>query len=98
MVDVFKKFDAKYNPKILYIFVDKKTNQRFFVEDGANVINPASGTCIDTCLVESQDKDMYDFYLIPHKANIATACPVHYRVAYNTTGLTKKQVEQYTYE
>jgi len=98
MIDVFLKFDKKYKPKILYIFVDKRINTRFFCEDNGKMINPASGTVIDTCLVESQSQDRYDFYLIPHKATIATACPVHYRVAHNTTGLTKKQVEQYTFD
>ena len=62
------------------------------------MLNPAPGTVVDTCLTESTGiPNMYDFYLIPHKATIATALPVHYRVAYNTTKLDKKEVETFTY-
>jgi len=35
--------------------------------------------------------------LIPHKATIATARPVHYKVAHNTTGLAKENVEMLTF-
>ena len=35
--------------------------------------------------------------MVPHKATIATALPVHYYVAKNTTPLTNQQVEEFTY-
>jgi len=35
--------------------------------------------------------------LIPHKATVATARPVHYKVVHNTTGLTKNQIEMMTF-
>ena len=82
----------------MYIFVDKRINTRFFEMDGQHIVNPAPGTVVDTSLVEENRTSAYDFYLIPHKATIATALPVHYRVDYNTTVLNKKAVEQYTYQ
>jgi aubergine-like protein len=97
MIDTMKAYEANYEPKILYIFVDKRINTRFFELDGQNIVNPAPGTVVDTSLVEDYKESAYDFYLIPHKATIATALPVHYRVDYNTTRLDKKAVEEYTY-
>jgi len=35
--------------------------------------------------------------MIPHKATVATAQPVHYKVVYNTTSLSKEQIETATY-
>ena len=40
---------------------------------------------------------MFDFFLIPHKATVATAQPVLFKSFYNTTGLTKDQIETSTY-
>jgi eukaryotic translation initiation factor 2C len=59
--------------------------------------NPKSGTCVDYALVEKQGDTIFDFYLIPHNATVATAKPVLYMAAYNTTGLTKEQIEVATY-
>jgi argonaute-like protein implicated in RNA metabolism and viral defense len=39
----------------------------------------------------------FDFYMIAHKATIATALPVHYFVVKNTTNLTNAEVETFTY-
>jgi len=62
------------------------------------MVNPAPGTVVDTSLVEHQySDDFFDFYLIPHKATIATALPVHFKVVYNTTKYDQKQIQEYTY-
>lgn len=39
----------------------------------------------------------FDFFLIPHKATVATALPVHYKVVHNTTGFKKTDLETLTY-
>lgn len=35
--------------------------------------------------------------MIPHKATVATAQPVHFKVVYNSTGLAKDKIELSTY-
>lgn len=97
MIDSMKAYEAGYDPKIIYVFVDKRISTRFFAAEGQDIVNPAPGTVVDYGLVEETNENMYDFYLIPHKATIATALPVHFRVEYNSTGWTKSQVETYTY-
>lgn len=60
-------------------------------------MNPGPGTVVDTAVVESQGDTQFDFYLIPHKATVATAQPVLYKVVYNTASMTKDQFETSTY-
>jgi len=52
-------------------------------------MNPSPGTVLDSNLVENQGDRTYDFFLIPHKATVATAQPVHFKVVYNTGQMTK---------
>ena len=35
--------------------------------------------------------------MVPHKATVATALPVHYNVVYNSTGFGKRDIETMTY-
>lgn len=90
-------YQAGYKPKLLYTFVDKRINTRFAEKCGDDYANPAPGTVVDTGLVEHPANGTFDFYMVPHKATIATALPVHYYVAKNTTTLTNHQVEEFTY-
>jgi hypothetical protein len=39
----------------------------------------------------------FDFYMVAHRATIATALPVHYFVVKNTTAMQQQQVEEFTY-
>lgn len=52
---------------------------------------------LDTGLVEKQGEDLFDFYLIPHRATVATALPVHYKVCWNTSKMSKEQIETATF-
>ena len=93
MVDAMVGYHRNYNPKILYTFVDKRINTRFAEKEGDTYKNPAPGTVVDTGLVEHPANGTFDFYMIPHHATIATALPVHYYVAKNSTGLRNVEVE-----
>lgn len=98
MTQAIKSYREGYEPKILYIFVNKEINTRFFEAVGQNMLNPPEGTVVDTDLVElNGTTDKFDFYMIPHHASIATARPVHYIVAKNDAGLSKRVIEQFTY-
>jgi len=46
---------------------------RLFGKPNGEVMNPSPGTVLDTALVESQGDTTYDFFMIPHKATVATA-------------------------
>jgi hypothetical protein len=62
-----------YHPKIIYCLVDRNIQHRLFHKLQGDTVNPGPGTCVDTGVVESQGDQLYDFYLIPHKATVATA-------------------------
>ena len=78
-----------YNPKIVFCLVDRKVDLKLFYKSSNNVQNPSPGTCLDTTLVENQGDNTYDFFLISHLVTAGTAKPVHFRVAYNTSSLSK---------
>ncbi|TNV72010.1 hypothetical protein FGO68_gene13821 [Halteria grandinella] len=84
-----------YEPKIIYCLVDRNIQHRLF--DKSGTLNPGPGTVLDTALVEYQGDKVYDFFLVPHKATVATAQPVLFKVVYNTSTLTKIQFETSTY-
>ncbi len=88
MIQAMTTYQQGYNPKILYVFVDKRINSRFAEKVGDDYANPAPGTVIDAGLVEHPANGTFDFYMIPHKATVATSLPVHYYVARNTTSLS----------
>lgn len=92
-------FAQNYKPKILYIFVNKKITTRIFEKVNGEVINPGPGTLADTGIVEEDGDKTFDFYLIANdNPKTATALPVHYQVAMNTSGLTKEEIEELTYQ
>ena len=66
-------YAQKFTPKILYVFVNRNISHRLFYRDNGGYINPGPGTALDVGLVESQGDKFFDFYLIPHKATVATA-------------------------
>jgi hypothetical protein len=87
VTDAIKSIQANYNPKILYCLVDKRINTRLVEKtNDASYSNPAPGTVVDTGLVEHVPTNgSFDFYMVAHRATIATALPVHYFVVKNTT-------------
>ena len=97
MVAAMTGFQKDYTPNILYVFVDKRINTRFCEKQGDGYANPAPGTVIDSGVIGYPGKGCFDFYLVPHKATVATALPVHYNVRKNTTKLSNEEVEQLTY-
>lgn len=98
MIHTIKNFSAGYSPQIIFTLVDKKINSRFTELRNDEYQNPAPGTVVDQGLVENAfSKESFDFYLIAHRATIATALPVHYHVVANRSNLSKEQIEELTY-
>ena len=70
----------------MYSLVEKRVNSRFCEKTVDNYENPAPGTVVDSGLIEYvPTTTQFDFYMIAHRATIATALPVHYFVAENST-------------
>jgi aubergine len=101
---------TKWDPKIIYIIVNKRVNARFYLEidEGENtreirglehfqepfISNPNPGTIIDSGIVTSS----YDFYLISQSSTRGTITPTHYHVVYNTSQLHPQKLYQLTYK
>lgn len=76
---------------MLFVLVNKRITLRLFAKYSEEIyINPGPGTVLDTTLVDDDGPTIFDFYLNSHKATIATARPVHYKVIHNTTSLSKE--------
>ena len=61
-------------------------------------MNPGKGTVVDSVVVENEGKQLFDFYMVSNdNPSMATALPVHYRVAMNTTDMSKKEIEEMVY-
>lgn len=94
-----ENFAPGYKPKVLYILVDQKKTIRFFEKQNGHHINPGPGTLVDQGIVENDGSNYFDFYMVPNE-NPSSACakPVHYQVVANTTtGLSKQEIEDFTY-
>lgn len=78
----------------MYIFVDKKISTRLFEKQNGHVINPGPGTLVDQGIVEEDGRNTFDFFMISNNnPKTATALPVHYSVAMNTTSMNKEEIE-----
>lgn len=95
-ISSLEEYDAGYSPQTIYCLIDKLSGARLFLKDNGNVHNPPQGTLVDTAIVESQGDRLFDFFLVPHNATVATANPVHFKVAYNTSEFGKKDIETFT--
>lgn len=68
-----------YDPQLIYVIVNKKTNAKLFINGNRGVENPQSGTVVNTVVIpESQS-----FYLIAHTVTQGMASPTLYRIIHN---------------
>lgn len=82
------------------MFINKRITTRLFEKNnGSNsVINPGPGTVVDRQIVENDGERLFDFFMVANEnPDTATALPVHYEVAINTTDLSKREIELLTY-
>ena len=87
-------------PKLAYIVVNKRINDRFF-EKGFNrktkregLINPNGGLIVQSNVVNNEG---FDYFMVAQNVNMGTATPVHFEVLYNDTGLTADSFYELTY-
>ena len=97
-MEAIKGYAPNYDPKILYLFINKRITTRFFEKSGGGVINPGPGTLVDQTIVQQDGDKIFDFYMVANdNPTSATAIPVHYQVAINTTNLTKQEIQEMIY-
>ena len=82
------------DPKLIYLLVNKRTNARFYQENSGSVVNPPLGTLIDTKVVE---KNAYEFYVLPAKANQGSMTPTHFYVIYDDSGHPCDEIQNMSY-
>lgn len=93
-IDAAKKFEVQamknilsdfqgYNPQIVYVLVNKKTNAKFFVQGQRGFDNPPSGTVINSVVIPENQS----FYLISHVVTQGMASPSLYRIIHNDGNL-----------
>eukprot|EP00347_Sterkiella_histriomuscorum_P023353 403334969 len=97
VLKTISQFKKGYDPMIIYCLIDKKTSLRLFHKENIEAQNPSPGTVLDNQLVKNNGEQIFDFYMIPHKALSGTAKPVHFNVVHNTSTISKEQFEISTY-
>ena len=80
--DNIKKFQG-YNPNLVYVIVNKKTNGKLFFRGPSGYENPQPGTLVDSWIIP-EDKS---FYLISHAVTQGIASPTLYRIIDNDGGI-----------
>ena len=53
--EILKSFQPHISTKIIYVLLDKDTNQKFFVDRGRDIINPESGILVDAHAVKNKN-------------------------------------------
>ena len=79
--EIVRLLDQKYGvrkPGFVFLIVNKKINDRFFVKE--KIMGNPSGVVVCDEVVQ---KDRANFYLIAQKVNQGTATPTHYLIIYN---------------
>lgn len=83
------------SPKLAYIVVSKRVNDRFYLQDGpSRVSNPNGGLLIKSKVTNNQG---FDYFMVSQKVTMGTATPTHYECLHNDTGLSADTFYELTY-
>eukprot|EP00128_Syssomonas_multiformis_P006493 Colp12_sorted_trinity150504_noHs@6128 len=88
------ELEARYNPKVTYMIVQKRNNTRFFPtnqRDADRSGNLSAGTVVDTGIVSPSD---FDFYMISHAGLKGTSRPAHYYVLQDENGFSADDLQE----
>jgi len=81
---------AGKKPLILYIVAQKRNICRLGADKDGNIITPPAGTVLDNTITGRKTDN---FYMVPHKAIIGSAKPIHFHVFQNDMKLSLNQIE-----
>lgn len=94
IVDGLKKSYGSNAPKLLFVIVTKRIDDRFGVKYQNETKNPEGGLLVLDDVVK---KDRANFYLVAQKVNQGTATPTHYEVIYNSTDIKLEKLIDLAY-
>ncbi|KAE8291709.1 Piwi-like protein 2 [Larimichthys crocea] len=94
LIKCFEKF-PKYEPKLVFIVVQKHINTTLYSCNANNFGTPPPGTVLDHTLTH---KDWVDFFLMAHHINQGCGLPTHYICLYNTANLTPDHLQRLTFK
>lgn len=80
-------------PKLTMVVVTKRISKKIIKETNQGVINPTSGTIVDTGIVQNA----LEFFMIAQNVTSGTANPTRYQVLVNECGYTADVLETMTY-
>ena len=89
-----KKYPNK-TPKLTFVIVTKRLDERFAVKKNNNLYNPDKGLIIMDQIVK---KENANFFMVSQKVNNGTARPTHYNIVLNQCGLSLNRIEELTYD
>ena len=85
---------ADYEPKITYVLVNKKPNERMYEGKGKEDINPEAGSII----FEDLSRDSFkEFHLASVQVNLGSCTPVSFKVGYETYETPMDALAEMTY-
>lgn len=76
-------------PKLTYIIVNKRINDRFYTEVRGELKNPEGGLIIKSAVTNPMG---FDFFMVAQKVQMGTATPTHYECLYNDSTLSSDQL------
>lgn len=88
------KYGAK-RPRVLFIIVTKKIDDRFAIAQGKRFDNPECGLTVDGDVVKV---GYANFFLVAQFVNQGSANPTHYALVYNETSFVFNDVQAITNE
>nr|XP_046241740.1 piwi-like protein 2 isoform X2 [Scatophagus argus] len=94
LINCFATFPG-YEPKLVFIVVQKRTNMTFYSCTASSFVTPPPGTVLDHTLTQ---KDRVDFFLKAHHIRQGCALPTHYISLYNTANLTPDHLQRLTFK
>ncbi|XP_073978510.1 piwi-like protein Ago3 isoform X2 [Rhodnius prolixus] len=95
IITACRRISPNYDPKFLFVIVQKHINTRIFTEERGDFVNPLPGTVLDHSITR---KNYWDFFLVSQSVRQGTVSPTHYIVLHNTTKMTPDQVQRFTYK
>ncbi|KAK9506113.1 hypothetical protein O3M35_008106 [Rhynocoris fuscipes] len=90
-----RRISPNYDPKFLFVIVQKRISTRIFMEERNDYVNPSPGTVLDHTVTR---KELWDFFLVSQNVRQGTVTPTHYIVLRNTTRMSPDQVQRFSYK
>uniref|UniRef100_A0A672YJW0 Piwi-like protein 2 n=1 Tax=Sphaeramia orbicularis TaxID=375764 RepID=A0A672YJW0_9TELE len=94
LINSFKTF-PNYEPKLVFIVVQKRINTTLYSCISKNFGTPQPGTVLDHTVTQGK---WVDFFLMAHHIRQGCGLPTHYISLYNTANLTPDHLQRLTFK